>query len=35
MLTEVVDDFVNRFMSHDAVHENNMPENYPYIDKCT
>lgn len=35
MLIEVVDDFVNRFISNDAVHENKMPEDCHFIDKCT
>lgn len=34
MMIEVVDDFVNRFTSDDAVHENKMPEVDHFIDKC-
>lgn len=35
MMIEVVDDFVNRFISNDAVHEIKMPGDYHFIDKCT
>jgi hypothetical protein len=35
MEIEVGDDFVNRIISNDAVHENKIPEAYHSIDKCT
>lgn len=34
MIIEVVHDFVNRFVSQDAVHKIEMPEAYHSIDAC-
>ncbi len=37
MKIEVADDYVNRFLLDEAVHQktNRLPEAYPSIDRCT